>query len=273
VPNAKAEGWQLEANSAEAYERYLVPALMARWAVRLLDLARVRPGERVLDLGCGTGVVAREAASRLGAGGRVVGLDLNEGMLAVARQASSAIRLPIEWRQGDATTLPFADGEFDLVLCHQVLQFVSDGNAAALEMRRVLTPRGRAAIGVCRPIEYCPAYVTLAAALRRHVGAEAEAMMRSPFPPWTIDEVRGLFTGAGFRDVRVEIEVTELRYPSPEEFLRREAACSPLAEAIAALAEPARAALVDEITTALRSRCDDDGVVFPIETYRVLACC
>jgi ubiquinone/menaquinone biosynthesis C-methylase UbiE len=271
MPLAKGEGWQLETNSAEAYERYLVPALMMRWAGRLLDLAGLKPGERVLDVACGTGVVARQAAPRVGPRGRVVGLDLNEGMLAVARTASSAIRPPIEWRQGNATSLPFGDGEFDLVLCHQALQFVSDRSAAVREMRRVLAASGRAAVGVCRPIELCPGYPLLAEALRRHVGPEAEAMMRSPFPSWTIDDARGLLAGAGFGEVRVAIEVSPIRYPSPEEFLRQEAACSPLAGLVGALSREARSALVQDLTAALRSRCDDEGVVFPIETYLVLA--
>jgi SAM-dependent methyltransferase len=265
------EGWQLETNSAEAYERYLVPALMTRWADRLLDLAGLRPGERALDVACGTGIVARRAAPRVGPGGRVVGLDLNEGMLAVARAASSGIRPAIEWRQGNATALPFGDGEFHLVVCHQALQFLSDREAAVREMHRVAAPGGRVAIGVCRPIEFSPGYPLLAEALGRHVGPEAEAMMRSPFPSWTIDDARGLLARGGFQDVRVEVEVSPIRYPSPEEFLRQEAACSPLASLVGALRPEARSVLVEELTGALRVRCDDEGVVFPIETYLMLA--
>lgn len=271
MPEATAEGWQLKGNSAEAYERYLVPALMTRWAGRLLDVAGAKPGERVLDVGCGTGVVARQAAPLVGPRGRLVGLDLNEGMLAVARAASCDGRPAIEWRQGNAMAIPFGEAEFDLVLCHQALQFVSDPNAALREMRRVLADGGRVAVGVCRSIEFCPGYPLLAESLRRHVGPEAEAIMRSPFPSWTIDHVRGLFSAAGFRDVRVAIEVTPIRYPSPEEFLRQEAACSPLAALIGALGPEALMALVQELTGALRSRCDDQGLVFPIETYLTLA--
>jgi SAM-dependent methyltransferase len=269
MPVANAEGWQLEANSAEAYERYLVPALMTRWAGRLLDVAGVRTGERVLDVGCGTGVVTRQAALRVGGSGTVIGLDLNEEMLAVARAASAAVRPAIEWRQGSATALPFGDGDFDVVVCHQALQFVSDRSAAMREMRRVLAVGGRAAVGVCRPMELSPGYPILAECLHRHVGAEAEAMMRSPFPAWTIDDARALLAAAGFNDVRVEIEVTSIRYPSPEEFLRREAACSPLAGLVGALGRDARNALVRDLDDALRSRCDDLGLVFPIETYLV----
>lgn len=271
TPTQQTEGWQLEANSAEAYERYLVPAMMARWAEQLVELAAPKPGDRVLDVGCGTGIVARTAAPRVGASGRVVGLDLSEGMLAVARAASAAIRPPIEWRQGNAIGLPFPDGAFDVVFTQQMLQFVSDPSAAVREMHRVLAQEGRVAMGVCRPIEFSPDYVTLAEALKRHVGPEAAAMMRSPFPAWTVDDVRALVAGAGFRDVRVRIEVSSVRYPSAEEFLRREAASSPLSGPIGLLNAGVRGALLRDLEAALRSRRDDEGVVLPLEIYVVLA--
>ena len=265
-----AEGWQLEANSAEAYERYLVPALMARWAEFLLEAAGPE-GARILDVGCGTGIVARTAAARVGAAGRVTGVDLNDGMLAVARAASAEIRPPIEWRQGSATALPFPDRSFDVVLSQQMLQFASDPTAALREMHRVLAPGGRAALLVCRPISQSPDYVVMAEALGRHAGREAEAMMRSPFPAWSADDLRALVSGSGFRGVRVRIDAGSVRYPSAEEFLRREAASSPLAGPIGTLDATARGALIRELEMELRERLDDEGIVLPLEAYVVLA--
>src|SRR5215208_5387475 len=107
--------WQLEESSAEAYERYLVPLLFAPGAEYLVELAALGPGERVLDVAYGTGIVARRAAPRVGSGGTVVGLDLNESMLKVARKVSSDVRPAIEWQQGDATDMPFPDATFDVV--------------------------------------------------------------------------------------------------------------------------------------------------------------
>jgi ubiquinone/menaquinone biosynthesis C-methylase UbiE len=266
-----AGGWQLVEDSAEAYERYLVPALFAAMADRVLDLARVRPGERVLDVGCGTGIVARRAAPRVGGSGRVAGLDLNEGMLRVARRAGAGLTPAIEWRQGDATALPFADGAFDLVTCQQVLQFVPDRGAALRGMRRVLAPGGRAAIAVLRPIRYTPAYVPVADALQRHVGADAGAMMRSPFPSWDREELRALVARGGFREVGVRIEVGSGRYPSAAALLEQEAASSPLAGTLRALAPAAHAALVRDLTAALADFTDDDGVTFPMETFVAVA--
>jgi ubiquinone/menaquinone biosynthesis C-methylase UbiE len=268
TPRSQAdEGWQLEGNAAEAYEKYLVPAMMAGWAEKLVAAATIAPGDRVLDVGCGTGIVARTAAARVGASGSVVAVDVNEQMLEVARAASGASHPPVEWRQSSATALPFTDGSFDAALSQQMIQFVSDPAAALREMRRVLRADGRVALSVCRAIAHSPAYVPLADALARHVGPPAGAGMRSPFSSWTTDELRALMSSAGFRDARVVIDVAAVRYPSPAEFLRREAACSPLAGPVGALPAAAREALVAELTETLRPHLDDEGVVTPIEIY------
>jgi ubiquinone/menaquinone biosynthesis C-methylase UbiE len=260
-------GWQLAGDSAEAYERYLVPVIFTGMAERLLDLAEVRPGERLLDVGCGTGIVARTAAARMGAAGRVTGLDLNDGMLRVARRLGPGI----EWRQGDALALPFADGAFDAVASQQMLQFVPDPARALREMRRVTARGGRVVAAVLRPIEFTPAYVPLADALTRHAGPEAGAMMRSPFPDYDRERLRALFRSAGFTDVHVRILVAAERYPSPSEMLRQEAASSPLAGPLSALPAAKRDALVREIESTLARHRDDAGVAFPMETFLVRA--
>jgi ubiquinone/menaquinone biosynthesis C-methylase UbiE len=270
APEARTEGWQLEGNGAEAYERYLASAFLP-WARALTELAEIREGDRVLDVACGTGIVARQAAEMAGARGNVVGLDVNEDMLNVARRVSASIRPAIEWRLGNATELPFGDESFDAVCCEQALQFFSNPVTALAEMRRVMSPSGRAAVSVCRPIEHSPAYVELARLLDRFVSEKAGAMMRSPFSRWTAPELRGLFQEAGFVDARVRIEVGTLRYPSCREFLRREAASSPLAGPIGASSERALDELVSHLEEALSDHVDDDGVVSVVESYVVLA--
>lgn len=265
------EHWQVEGTGAEAYERYLVPAIFTSWTDGLIKLADPRPGDRVLDVACGTGIVARRAASRVGDGGFLAGLDLNEGMLAVARATAADVRPEIEWRQGNADSLPFADDAFDLVFCQQGLQFFTDPPAALREMWRVLVPSGRLAINVCRPIAHIPVYIPLAKALGHHVGSHAEAMMRSPFPGWEMDDLRDLVTEAGFHGAHARIQVDEVRYPSATEFLWQEAASSPLAGAVTDLKAANREALVREVTKELRPYTDDDGIVFPIQTHMVVA--
>lgn len=265
------EGWQLEGSSAEAYERYLVPAATARWAEHLVGLAAPQTGERAADVGCGTGVVARTIAPKVGERGRVIGLDLNDDMLAVARAASTTIRPAIEWRQGDATELPFADGSFDIVTCQYAIQFFPDPRAALCEMRRVLAPEGRLALMLGRSVAQNRAYGWIADTMARHAGPEAGAMMRSPFPDWTTATLRDFVTMAGFQEVRVGIHIMNLRYPSAADLLWQEASYSPLAGIFAALSADARDGLVADVTEALMPYTDDAGVIFPIESLTVVA--
>jgi ubiquinone/menaquinone biosynthesis C-methylase UbiE len=136
-------------NPAETYEAYFVPNLFGPWTAVLLDAARPAPGARVLDVACGTGIAARTVAPRVGARGRVVGLDLSPAMLSVARRVGLPPgAAPVAWVRGSAQALPFPAPTFDLVLCQQGLQFFPNGAAAVREMRRVLRPGGRAVISV-----------------------------------------------------------------------------------------------------------------------------
>jgi SAM-dependent methyltransferase len=123
-------------------ERYFVPAIGRPLAHALVDLAEVRPEQRVLDVACGTGIVASVAAERVGAEGLVAGVDINPGMLAVAR-STPASGAPISWYEAPADALPFPDGAFDIVPCQLGLQFFPDRLGALREMRRVLAPSGR----------------------------------------------------------------------------------------------------------------------------------
>jgi ubiquinone/menaquinone biosynthesis C-methylase UbiE len=267
----RPRGWQLKASSAEAYERYLVPLLFAPGAEYLIELAKLATGERVLDVACGTGIVARRAAERVGPEGAVLGLDANEGMLEVARVVSSDAPLAIEWRQGDATDMPLPDHAFDVVFCQQALQFFADQPAALGEMHRVLAPDGRLALSVLRSTEHNPGYGLLAEALERHVGPDAGSMMRSPFSSLSAEELRELIKGAGFREVRILLGIGPVRYPSAEELLRWEGASSPLAGPIGALSDGVREALIRDLRQALRTYTDDAGIVFPTETYLAVA--
>ena len=133
------EHWQMDASAPELYERYLVPAITSFWANDLLDRVGPTREESVLDIACGTGVVARLAKQR-GHAGRLVGVDLNTAMLTIARQKSAAV----EWIEGSALDLPFDSNSFDVVLCQLGLQFFPDRRLALKEMVRVLKPGGGA---------------------------------------------------------------------------------------------------------------------------------
>jgi SAM-dependent methyltransferase len=252
----------------ELYERDLVPVFFAPWAEDLVGLAAPRAGEHVLDVACGTGVVARRAAPMVGASGRAGGVDLNAAMLSVARSLPAPPGASVEWWEGNATALPLPDAAFDVVFCQQGLQFFPDRSAALREMRRVLAPAGRLAVAVWRPIRCSPGFLALAEALARHVGA---GLLDGPFSLGDAEELRTLVSGAGFRDVAIRAVAKTVRFPSAEEFVMHYVAASPLANPVAQAGNQARAALLEEVSAALRPYADDDGVAFPIDSHLALA--
>lgn len=117
-------------------------------AAQLVKHAKVRAGQRVLDVACGTGVVAVTAA-RLGA--VVTGLDLTPELLEVARDNAATARVNIDWREGDVEQLPFADGAFDVVLSQYGHIFAPRPEVAVAEMLRVLAPGGTLAFSTWPP--------------------------------------------------------------------------------------------------------------------------
>lgn len=212
------------------YERFFVPAIGAPLAADLVRVAALRPGERVLDVACGTGVVARLASQQVGATGSVAGLDVNPGMLAVAR-SSTPPGMAIAWHEATAEAMPLPDASFDAVLCQMGLQFMADKHAALGEMRRVLSRAGRLSVNVPGPT---PSLFTIMAdALGRHIGADAAGFVNQVFSLHDLAEVESLVHGAGFRDVIVHTDTKSLRLPAPEEFLWQYVHSTPLAGAVA----------------------------------------
>ncbi len=264
--------WQIGGNADELYERHLVPAMFGPWAADLVALAAPQPGESVLDVACGSGVVARLVAQRVDPSGKVVGLDFSAGRLAVARSLPPVPGPVIEWREGDALALPFAAGTFALVCCQQGLQFFPDRLKALTEMNRVLTPGGRLALNVWRSIQYNPGAAAMAEALERYVSPEAATFRRSPFACGDGGELQRLVVAAGFRDVIVRPAVKLLHFPSAEEFVRRYVSgVAPLAQMVAQADDSARAAVLTAVSAALRSYVGAGGLAIPKASHLVTA--
>ena len=262
--------WQVAGTAAETYEHALVPAVFAPWAPLVVALADPQPGERVLDVACGTGVVARLAAQRVGPAGRVTGLDLNAGMLAVAASitiSDPSGSAPITWQEASATSMPLPDGAFDVVYCQLGLQFFPDRAAALREMYRVLVPGGRVGVMVWQDIQCSPGFSALAAALGRHVSTEAAGIMRAPFALADAEQLRGLVAAEGFRDPTIQSVAGTVRFPSVSRFVQDYVRGSPLSGHVAKVSDEARATLVSEVSDALMSYVADDGLKFPIKAH------
>ena len=227
----KTDGhYQLEGNAPELYERYLVPAVTSRWAADLLARAHLRPGETVLDLACGTGIVARQAAKRMGSG-RVIGADVNAGMLRVARAVAADAR--IAWLEASALNLPFSQDSFDLVLCQLGLQFFPGQGLALVEMHRVLSPAGRLALSVFTRIEHTPGANAFVLALDRVLGPHASWMKRGEHLFEHPDQLRTLLRNAGFLSVEVTTVCQEISFPSVLDYVRFQLMATPMARLLA----------------------------------------
>lgn len=255
-------------NPAENYQRYFVPAIGAPVAEDLVEVARLQPGERVLDVACGTGVVTRLAAARVGAADTVAGLDVNPGMLAVARSQTSP-DISIDWHEASAESMPFPDETFDVVLCQMALQFIPNKLAALREMRRVLDSGGRALVTVPGPKP--PLFAIMTDGLARHLGPEAATFGDLVFSMHDVDELSELMRGAGFRQVNVKSKPKTLRLPAPRDFLWQYIDSTPIAEAAAQAGEAKRAALERDVCAQWQEFVRDGGMQLQVGMTTAIA--
>ncbi len=250
-----------------AYERIMVPAIFSTWARDLLDTVAIAPGMRVLDVACGTGIVARLAASQVGPTGRVVGLDSNEAMLAVARAQPVPIEAHVEWQLGNATKLPFPNAAFDTVLCQQGLQYVPDRPAVLREMKRVLVSGGQLGLSV---FSQSIGYQVLERTVAQFVGEEAAAIVREPFALGDLDELSAIFRMVEFSTLRKHTKTLTARFVSANDFTDYQLE-GRLANAVSKLNDQTRAALVAALRTSFEPYISSDGLAFPMEAHVVLA--
>ncbi len=257
--------FQVTPEIAEMYEATFVPHLFAGLAQSLVDAARIGPGQQLLDVACGTGIVARTAADLIGSTGRVVGLDLNEAMLTVARRVSPEL----EWQQGDAADLPFADAEFDVVTCQSGLMFVPDAAAAVAEMARVVAPGGTVAVQLWSAPDRQPGFQPLADSVARHAGPESVNLISTYFRLGDPDKFGKVCASAGLEVTGVIRLTVTLRADSIDEYVTTEVESTPLVEQ---LSQDAYDKIRADAHAALAQYCDESGALaMPMEVYLVTA--
>lgn len=251
-------------NLFETYERSMVPAVFGPWASRLVEDADLRPGERVLDVACATGAVAREAARRVGDDGSVTGLDLLPGMLDTARNASVGIKPEIEWVEGDACAMALPDASFDVVFCQQGLQFFPDRAAALAEMRRAARPNARIGIATWGPITDCPMFAAVAFAVGQVIGSEKAERYRSG--PWGLTDettLTSLVESAQFSAVEVRSHTLPVTVEGGTRQLMQTLFTSAVVDEIRELGDDDRARLCEAAATRLGLNSD----TAPVESY------
>jgi ubiquinone/menaquinone biosynthesis C-methylase UbiE len=252
-------GKTFERITAENYERYFVSAIGRPLATDLVQLAQLRPGERVLDVGCGTGIVARLAADRVGPAGSVAGADLSPGMLDVARELGESTAAPVKWYETSAEAMPLPDGAFDVVFSQVALQFMADKPAALREMHRVLTGGGRLYVSTPSPT---PLFDVIDETFVRHGMETAASFVRAVFSFNDPSEARRLFQDAGFRDVEARRLEKPLRLPPPREFFWQYVKCTPIAAVVGQLAADTQSAIEREVVEGWQKWVDAGGLAY-----------
>jgi SAM-dependent methyltransferase len=222
------ETFQIPIEAAEIYEKKFVPAIFAEWAPHIIEAARVKPGNRVLDVACGTGVVARTAAGIVGPEGEVVGVDLNQAMLTVA----SRVRPDLAWRQGAVDDLPFDGDSFDAAVCQMAFMFFPDRSHAFSELGRVTRPGGRVAVVVPAALDDQPAYRQFVDIAAHHAGDEARALLSTYWSCGDLDALVATMTGAGIELDDARTKTGTARFDSAEDLVETEVEGSPLADRI-----------------------------------------
>ncbi len=207
----------------------------------------------MLDVGCGTGIVARAALARVGDDGMVVGVDPNPGMLHVAATAEPGVT----WREGRAEELPFEAGSFDRVFSQFALMFFEDRAKALTEMARVARPGCPVTVATWAALEDTPGYAAMAALLERLFGAEAADALRAPYVLGDPTELGELLAGA-LDEVEVTTVEGQARFDSIDDWVHTDIRGWTLAEAIN---DTQYEVLLDEARRELARFTDDDGRV------------
>jgi ubiquinone/menaquinone biosynthesis C-methylase UbiE len=252
-------------NPAETYEAYMVPVLFAPWASRLIQFANIQPNDRVLDVGCGTGIVARLIASDVNFTGAITGLDLSSNMLAVARAMADQQNQKIDWHEGRVESMPFQNTSFDVVVCQQALQFFADRKLALSEIHRVLAKDGHFVFSTWQGLDRHPFYVKLHDVIQKRFRMSG---VETIFELGDYDTLISLLIDAGFRFVEIEPVSMTARFPDPEGFLAGEidvdTACIPSMQHLDAKErQRITADIRDEMAAALQEVTQEEHVVIP----------
>lgn len=251
--------YEKSGNPAENYQKFFVPTIGEPLAKELIAKADLHKGEKILDVACGTGIVTRLAAEKVGDKGKVDGLDINLGMLEVAKAVTPKDE-GIEWHEASAASIPLPDNSFDVVMCQMGLQFVDDKPGALKEMHRVMKPEGRLVLNVPGP--KTGVMDVLDNALEKHISSDAARFVETTFSLYDSEEIKNMLIRAGFHNIKVEQKPKSLHLPSPKDFLWQYINGTPLSEIVSHADEKSRVALEAEVVTNSQKFVENGGMKY-----------
>tara|TARA_R110002124_G_scaffold32461_1_gene108885 strand:+ start:51 stop:842 length:792 start_codon:yes stop_codon:yes gene_type:complete len=259
--------FQLAGQGAEIYEDVMVPLWFGRWADAMLETVAPQPGDRLLDVACGTGVTTRLAQDKVGHSGHVVGLDINAPMLAKARELAGA--RDITWIESDVTDSGLPDGSFDLIISQHGYHYFPDKPAALAEFRRLLAPGGRLFYSIWDG--HSPYTQALCTAVAAHISPEIAAKQRAQRETQTAAELTTQAVAAGFAQVAVHRQELQIDVPMAEEFVPLHLGSMPIADAFLALDTDQQQALARQVQTALAGYVTQGRMCYPDAVHLVSA--
>ncbi len=265
-------GWDLAADSYELlWQAQLAPAQAA-----LMAVAALAPGERVLDVACGTGLVSFAAQEAVGPTGQVVGVDLSDRMVQVARSRAAARQFSstvsnttsnTSFERMDAEKLDLPDASFDVVLCALGLMYLPDPAQAVQEMRRVLRPGGRVALAVWGERALCR-WAELFPIVDAQVASEVCPLF---FGLGQQDNLARLCAREGFHATKLVRIATTLDYADADHACNAAFVGGPVALAWSRFDEVVRARVRQQYLDSIEPWCSGDGYKVPGEFVIVSA--
>ena len=263
------DAFQLQGNAAKIYEEQKIPAVFGPLVAETLKHIKISADDRVLDIACGTGVVARTITSQTTFKKAIVGIDLNQGMIDTAASLTASSGSAFEWHVGDATVMPFKDGQFSLALCQQGLQFFGDEAAALREFRRVLEPGGRLVFTIWHSPS--PLFLALADSFRREVDDKTADLSLAPFSYPRHAELIAILSEARFQtetDMAISVDRT---ISDPVNDIPKEILGNPIGPAVSAHGEAVMQKITEEVIAATASFRQGSALVIPQRARLIVA--
>ena len=222
----KKETYQLAYEGAQFYEKHFVPSIFGPWAKIMVEKLELEESDNLLDVACGTGIVARTAQSQSSI--EISALDINHGMLEVAKQQNQQIN----WIHGSAENLPFDDNHFNKVACQFGFMFFPDHHKTIAEMQRVTKPNGKIVISVWDTIQNNEGYAELVEIVEDIAGNESANILRSPFQLGNVDELVTILNAYGLNHYTIVSTKAEVTFPSIENWIDCDVKASPIIQSI-----------------------------------------
>lgn len=263
--------WVLPIEAVQQYEKVLVPAMYGPAARALVAKAPLRPGDTVIDVGCGTGAAARLAAGKVSAMGRLIAIDINPVMLRVARSLPPARGAIVEYHEATAYHLPVERESAAALLYAHTFQYLTDRPTALHEAYRVVRSGGTISMTVWGDPAENPYLDALTSSVTRHFGAEVADELTLGLSIHDGEAIRPYLVRAGFRSNTILKEQLELDLAGPEEFVPLHLSATSIAPAFEAAPLEQREAVIRDVSNAMAPYRTAAGMRVPFSMHIIIA--